>query len=127
MPAAAMVGQRGFASRVGWHAGLAWRASRIAALMAGVGGTLLRLVLPVQDVWVAGAVAGASALVALALIAIAEKRHAPIPAEVRDPAAALEKVGAADQAAHALARAALVLGAFAVGVALGGALGLGRA
>lgn len=120
-------GQPGLSTRVAWHAGLAWRSSRWSILFAFGGGLAIRFLLPVEDAWVAAAVAGGAAALALALILLGEARSTRLPAGMKDPLAALEAAGPADQVAHALARAALVLAAFAAGVGLGHLLGLGRA
>lgn len=107
-----------FAARVGWHLRLALRLSRWAMGFAFLVGLLVRLGLPVQDGWIAGAVAGAAALLALVVLALASRgpeRQLPPPTHE----VALEQARGADYLANSLARAALVLGSFAVGLALG--------
>lgn len=107
-----------FAAHVGWHLRLALRISRWAMGLAFLGGLLARLALPVQDGWIAGAVAGGAALLFLGILALGSRGPArPLPPPTQE--AALEQARGADHIAHALARAALVLGAFAIGLALG--------
>jgi hypothetical protein len=77
----------------------------------------MHLVLPVRGAWLAGAVALAAGLVAVAFVALGGQR--PLPVGL-DPGPSVEKVAGADQVAHGLARAALVLAAFALGLWLGG-------
>ena len=110
----------GLAQRLAWHVRLAWRASRLAVLVAGLVSVAFGYALPVQDGWMAAAVAGVAALLALALLAVGT-RAAPPPPAVRDVAAALERAGSADLWAHILARSAMVLAAAALGLSLGGA------
>ena len=109
--------------RLAWHVRAAWRASRVAVPVAAAGGVLLRLVLPVQDAWLAAAVAATAALLAVVVLALGEARRAPLP-RAADPDAAVEQMAAPDLVGLVLARASMVLGAFALGLALGGALGL---
>lgn len=106
-----------FGHRLAWHARLAVRASRFGLGAGLAGGFLLHLVLPVRGAWLAGAVALGAAVVALAFVAFGG-RH-PLPTGL-DVGPSIEKVGGADQVAHGLARAALVLAAFALGLGLGG-------
>jgi hypothetical protein len=120
-------GRRGLSGRVAWHVGVAWRSSRWTALVAFAGGIAMRVLLPVDEVCVAGTVAAAAALLAVLLIVLGEFRAGRLPEPTLEPGAALEQVGAVDQVAHALARASLVLGSFTAGLALAGLLGLGRA
>jgi hypothetical protein len=100
------------ADRLAWHGRLAWRASRVGIVLGLVGAFLLRLVLPVRGGWLAAMVASVTGVLALACIAMG---RGPLPT-LQDVGASLEKVGAADQVAHGLLRAALVLGAFALGL-----------
>lgn len=115
-----------FAARVGWHLRLALRLSRWAMAFAFALGLVVRLALPVQDGWIAGAVAAGAALLFLGILALGSRgARADLPPPTREEA--LEQARGADHIAHALARAALVLGSFAIGLALGAGLGLGRA
>jgi hypothetical protein len=108
--------------RVAWHARSAWRASRFTVLALAAGGALLPAIVPVEDAWLASAVAGTAALLALLLLAAAESKGAPLPAAA-DGQAALERLGAADLCGLVLVRASMALGAFALGLAAGGAIG----
>lgn len=108
-----------FARRLAWHVRLAARASRTTATVAGVGGLALPFLLPVTEAWLVAAVAILAALLAVGVVAFA--RH-DLPPERGDLEAALEGAGTADLVAHALVRAAFVLGALALGLALGGLL-----
>ncbi|HUR24734.1 MAG TPA: hypothetical protein VM327_01820 [Candidatus Thermoplasmatota archaeon] len=113
-----------FAQRLAWHGRLAWRASAVGIAVGAAGGSLLDLVLSVRGAWLPGAVAAGAAALALLCMAVAPAR--PLPATDLDVGPALEKVGTADQVAHGLARAALILAAFAVGLAAAGLAKLGR-
>ena len=101
---------------------MAWRASRIGIVLGLVGGFLLDFLLPVQGAWLAALVAAGSGLGSLLAIAVAGMR--PLPDPRMDIAAALEKVGAAHQVAHGLARASLVLASFALGLWAGKLVGI---
>jgi hypothetical protein len=99
---------------------MAWRASRLGALVGLVGGFLLHTVLPVRGGWLAGLVALACVGAGFLCVAWAGTRPAhPLPDTSMDVGAALEKVGTADQVGHGLARAALVLAGFSLGLWLG--------
>lgn len=106
-------------ARLGWHARAAWRAARFTAAFALVGGALLRQAIVVQDSWLAAAVAATAAALAVGLLALAEARGSPLPAAA-DPDAAVERMGGPDLLGLVLARASLALGAFALGLWLGG-------
>ena len=109
----------GLPARLAWHARMAVRASRVGGVLALGGGLLLHLLIPVPGSWLAGLVAACSAWGALMCIAAAGDR--PLPsARVTDPAVALETANGWDQVAHGLARAAVVLACFAVGLWVGG-------
>jgi hypothetical protein len=84
------------------------------------------LLLPVRGGWIAGLVAAACGAIALGLVAVGG-RGDQLPPATLAVGPALEKVGAADQVAHGLARAALVLGGFALGLWLGGLVSALRA
>jgi hypothetical protein len=109
-----------FGRRLAWHARLALRASRFGVAAGLAGGFLLHLVLPVRGFWLAGAVALGAAVMGLACVALGGQRPLPSGLEVGP---SLEKVAGADQVAHGLARAALVLASFTLGLWLGGLAG----
>jgi hypothetical protein len=115
-----------FPDRLAWHLGLAAKASRVGAVAALGGGFATGLLLRVTGAWLAGAVAACAAVLALLAIAFARQ---PVEPAVRGlaPEVAMEKVGPADQVAHGLARAALVLGCFFLGLWMADLSGLGRA
>lgn len=106
-----------FGRRLAWHARLALRASRFGILAGVAGGFLLHLLLPVPGFWLAGAVACGAAVVGLAFVALGGQRPLPKGLEVGP---SLEKVSGYDQVAHGLARAALVLASFTLGLWFGG-------
>ena len=121
-------GSADLVSRLAWQAGIAWRASRIGAIAAFVVGSLLRMIVPVDDLWLAAVVAAGCALAALALAALEARTARPdAPPTVADGTVALESMGAAGQVAQALGRSAVLLAAFALGLWTGDAMGLGRA
>ena len=97
-----------------WHLKAAWQAARIGMAVALVAGILLALMLPVTGVWLVVAVA-AGCLAAGLLLALLAKP----PSTSGDPMVALETAGAANQVGHALLRAGLLLGAMALGLAVG--------
>jgi hypothetical protein len=103
--------------RLAWHSRNALRASRFGTVAALVGGGLAAVVLPVRGAWLAALVAGGCVVGALLCVVIAG--HRPLPDASLEIGPALEKVGAADQVGHGLARAGLVLAAFALGAWLG--------
>jgi hypothetical protein len=105
----------GLRGRLAWHARAAWRAGRIAAAIAFVGGLLLPLLLEVDGQWLVLAVAAGCALAAVSVLVAAPDVKSP----ARDVLVALEAAGAANQVAHALLRAALLLTALAAGLAVG--------
>lgn len=107
------------ARRAAWHVRLAWRSSRVAAAIAGLGGLVLPQLLPVTEAWLVAVVAVLAALLAFGLAAAGGRGSVP---DLADVDAALERAATKDLAAHALARAALLLGALALGLALGGLL-----
>lgn len=107
------------ARRAAWHVRLAWRSSSVAVAVAGLGGALLPQLLPVTEAWLVAAVAVLAALLAFALVAAGSR--GPVP-DVADVDAALEGAATKDLVAHALARAALLLGALALGLAIGSLL-----
>jgi hypothetical protein len=115
-----------FPERLAWHARIATKASRFGAGAALAGGSVIGLVLHVVGAWLAGAVAASAAVLSVLSIALARRPLDPaveaLPADV-----AMEKVGLADQLAHGLARTALVLGCFFLGLWAADASGLGRA
>ena len=113
-------------NRFAWHASVAWRATRIAAATALVVGVLIRVVLPVEDAWLAAVVAAGCATVALLLVLLESNQRIPSPVLV-DAAAALETMGTAGQLAQAFGRSAVVLAGFALGLAVAELTGLGRA
>jgi hypothetical protein len=115
-----------FPARLAWHARIATRASRIGALAALAGGFATGALLRVRGAWLAGAVAACAAVLALLSVALARQPVDPV-VHTLAPDVAMEKVGLADQVAHGLARAALVLGCFFLGLWTAAALGLGRA
>jgi hypothetical protein len=110
----------GASGRLQWHAEAAWRAGRVGAVVALVAGFLLPLLLPAQGVWLVFAVASICLLAGLTLAWAAPSSHKP-----GEPQVALETAGPAHQVAHALLRAALLLGALGLGLAVSTALGLG--
>lgn len=111
-------------ARLGWHLRFAWRAVRAGTLVAFAGGLLLRLILPVDDSWIAAAV-GAGCLVVGVFLLTLDRGDLPSPSAQGQ--AALESLGATAQWAQAFLRSAFVLAAFAIGLLAGAALGLGRA
>jgi hypothetical protein len=115
-----------FAARAGWHLRLALRLSRWAMGFAFLLGLFVRVALPVRDGWIAGAVAAVAALLFLGILALGSRGpDRPLPPPTHE--AALEQARGADHVAHALARSTLMLGSFAIGLALGAAAGLDRA
>ena len=107
----------GLAARGAWHLRLAVRASRFGIAAGAVGGFLLHFVIPVRGWWLPAAVALGAALVAAVCVGFGGRQPLPTGLAVGPT---LEKVGGADQVAHGLARASLVLAAFALGLWLGG-------
>lgn len=110
--------------RVLWHGALAWRSVRVGVATAAMGGLLVRLLVPVDDSWIAAAVAVGCAVLAIVLASLGRGELPPPGAE---RSVALEFLGATGQWAQAFARSALVLAAFAAGLFLGSLLGLDRA
>lgn len=110
----------GLGPRLAWHAGIAWRTSRVAMVVALLASGAMGYLLPVQDGWIAGAVAGGAALLAILILALGARGAPPPPPQVPDPGAALERARTADLWAHALARSAFMLASVALGLALGG-------
>jgi uncharacterized membrane protein len=108
-----------FARRLAWHLRLAARATRATVVIAGLGGVALPFLLPVTEAWLVGAVAMLAALLAVGIMATPS--HQP-PPDLADVDAALEGVETRNRVAHSLLRAAFVLGALALGLALGGLL-----
>lgn len=107
--------------RLAVHVLLALRASRATAVIALIGGIALPLLLPVTQAWLVASVAVLAALIAAGLIAF-DRDGSNGPSGVADIEAALERATTPGLLAHALLRAALVLGALATGLALGGLL-----
>lgn len=112
-----------YTRRLAWHVRAAWRAGRVAALIALVGGLLLPMLLDVDGRWLVLAVAAGLALAGLALLAAAPEVTSP----AKDVLAALEAAGAANQVAHALFRATFLLSALGIGLLTATAAGLGGA
>lgn len=108
-----------FARRLAWHVRLAARASRATTVAAGLGGVALPFLLAVTEAWLVGAVAMLAALLAIGIVAFPGRQPPP---DLADVDAALEGARTADLVAHALTRAAFILGALALGLALGGLL-----
>lgn len=107
-----------FARRMAWHVHVAWRTSRVTAAAALLGGLVLPTLLPVTQAWLVAAVAASAALLAVVLVAI----DGDPPTGSSEPEAALERAGTRALLAHAVLRAALILGALAAGLAIGGLL-----
>ena len=111
--------------RLGLRLGAIARTGWPMAAVGIVGGALLGSLLPVDDGWLAAAVAAALAVLAVGLLATGEVLpapggSAPLP---RDAAALLERANLAQQLGHALGRAALAVGGVAAGLTLGRLVG----
>jgi len=110
--------------RLAWHARTALRASLIGILAAAPVGFAWHLLIPVRGWSLSLLVAAGAGIAAMAAIAVAQMTAGdrPLPQRRIEPAASLEGVGAADQVAHGLARACLLLASFGIGLGLGAVL-----